>query len=67
MLKTLSFFLLFLLLGSPIFAEPITHLNYKTFIGKKIKFETVDATYKNYKIANKKFNAKKYAGRVFHR
>lgn len=65
MLKTLSFFLFFLLVSSPIFAEPITHLNYKAFIGKKIKFETVDTTYKNYKIANKKFNAKKYAGRIF--
>lgn len=65
MLKTLSFFLFFLLLASPIFAESITHLNYKSFIGKKIKFEMVDATYKNYKIANKKFNAKKYAGRIF--
>lgn len=65
MLKILSFSLFFLLVGSPIFAESITHLNHKAFIGKKIKFETVDATYKNYKIANKKFNAKKYAGRIF--
>lgn len=65
MLKNILFFLFFLLATSPIFAESITHLNYKTFIGEKIKFEMIDTTYKNYKIANKKFNAKKYAGRIF--
>ncbi len=65
MLKKVIFSLFLLSLGLFLFAGPINSTNYKTFIGKKIKFENAIQKDQNYKIARKKFSAPKYAGKTF--
>lgn len=65
MLKKVIFSLFLLLLDLSLFAGPINSSNYKTFIGKKIKFANTIQKEQDYKIARKKFSAKKYAGKTF--
>lgn len=59
------FFLCFLLSSLSVFAEQITPSNYQTFIRKKIQFIEPLPRNQYYKIAHKKFNPKKYAGKIF--
>lgn len=65
MLKKAILFLCFLLSSLSVFAEQITPYNYQTFIRKKIQFTETLPRNQHYKIAHKKFNPKKYAGKIF--
>lgn len=64
MSKRLMLILLFCLLNAVTFGKPITTSNYKYFIGRKIKFSEKISDDQVYRIANKKFSAKKYNGKI---
>ena len=64
MLHKLSLIFLFCLFSISSFGTTITTSNYKSFIGKKIKFSDNLQEDQIYRIANKKFSSKKYDGKI---
>ena len=64
MCRKLNLVLLFCLLAITSFGTTITSSNYKSFIGKKIKFSENLPEDQIYRIANKKFSNARYDGAV---
>lgn len=64
MLKKIIFPLLFLCFSITLCATAINTSNYKTFIGKKIKFAETIPDKQYYKIGRKKLSTKKYKGKI---
>lgn len=64
MIRKIIFLCCFCLMSLYSLAGEITISNYKSFIGKKIKFADTISKGERYKIANKKFRTKTFAGKT---